>query len=245
MNKINELLEERFSSSQSHTKVKALARQSNDGSLSSFSGFFKAQELPENVKLALQELLQSFSPEAKVDIKNDLQELAKITSEVRAINNQAAVLHGERILRAQKLLKSYKEGAFSAWLVSTYGNRQTPYNFLLYYEFLQILPQELKHKAECMPRQAIYILASRDVPIEQKREVVESYNGQTKREMVEYIRETFPLPENDKRKPLAGQKILAELTRTLHLIEKEHAALRTTERKEIERLLRHMLSRLS
>jgi hypothetical protein len=245
MDKLQELLEERFSSSASHTKVKALAKQSNEGALSSFSGLFKAQELPENEHQALQNLLSTFSLDTKVDIKRDLQELAKITSEVRAINNQAAILHGERILRAQKLLKSYKEGAFSAWLVAAYGNRQTPYNFLLYYEFLQALPQELKGKAESMPRQAIYVLASRDVSPTQKREIVESYKGQTKREMVEYIRETFPLPENDKRRPAAGQKILAELTRLLHHIEKEQAAMRPTEKKEIERLLKHMLSRLT
>src|ERR1700733_5604388 len=131
MNKIDELLEERFNSGQGHTKVKALAKQSNDGSLSSFGGLFKAQDLPEHEQRALEELLHSFQAEAKTDIKRDLVELSKITSEVRAITNQAAILHGERILRAQKLLKSYREGAFSAWLVAAYGNRQTPYNFLL------------------------------------------------------------------------------------------------------------------
>lgn len=65
----------------------------------------------------------------------DLAELSLITSEVKAINNQAAILHGERIKKAQTLLKSYQEGAFSAWLNATYGNRQTPYNLMQYYEF--------------------------------------------------------------------------------------------------------------
>ena len=41
------------------------------------------------------------------------------------------------------ILKNYRDGAFSAWLIATYGNRQTPYNFLQYYELYITLPEHL------------------------------------------------------------------------------------------------------
>lgn len=241
---LEDLLNSRFSPQTSHVKVKALAKESNDGARSSFGGLFKSSELPEAEKLALEELLHKFSIESSADIKKDFQELSQITSEVRAINNQAAILHGERIMRAQKILKSYREGAFSAWLLATYGNRQTPYNFLVYFEFFQKLPSELKPKAEAMPRQAIYVLASRNAPFEEKQALVHAYIGQTKREMLELIRENFPLPEKDKRQTSSGQKILHDLQTLLHLYKKGHRSITRQEKADIAQVLSEFLNKL-
>src|SRR6185437_1917846 len=111
----------------------------------------------------------------------------------------AAILHGERIKQAQEILKKYRDGAFSAWLIAAYGNRQTPYNFLQYYELYQQLPQKLHSKLDEMPRQAVYTLASRSAPLEKKEAVIGNYQGQPKQELLALIRKLFPLHEADKR----------------------------------------------
>lgn len=241
---LEDLLNQRFSSQTSHVKVKALAKESNDGVRSSFGGLFRALELTDSEKTNLEDLLNKFSLESETDISKDFQELAQITSEVRAINNQAAMLHGERIMRAQKILKNYREGAFTAWLLAAYGNRQTPYNFLVYFEFFQNLPHELKPKAEAMPRQAVYVLATRNVPFEDKKAVVSSYSGQTKRQMLELIRDSFPLPEKDKRQTSCGEKIVHDLKAILHLYEKGHKSITKQEKSTIAGVLSAFLSKL-
>ncbi|KAK5583325.1 hypothetical protein RB653_004917, partial [Dictyostelium firmibasis] len=126
--------------------------------LSLFSGVFKVHPLSEKDQETLREILQEYRP-----VEEDFLTLASVTSEIKAISNQAVILHGERIQKAQLILKHYRDGAFSRWLMSTYGNRQTPYNFLQYYEFYLQLPVPLQDKLEDIPRQAIYTLASRDI----------------------------------------------------------------------------------
>ncbi len=215
MDKLEALLEGRFAGTGSQ-KVKALAKQSNDGKLTGFSGLFKSVELADLEKERIIDILQKHCPEDSLNnIEADREQLCSITSEIKAITNQAAILHGERILKAQKILKAYKEGAFSAWLVATYGNRQTPYNFLMYYELLEVLPHDLKTKAETLPRQVMYTLASREMPLDEKKTIIISYNGETKQEMLERIRLAFPLHAKDKRKVQAGQNVLLNMQRLL------------------------------
>ena len=130
MKKINQLLADRLKNPQDKTtKMKEMATLSSEGGLSSFSGVFQIQPLEDIDKDKLQKILVQYGPEG-VDTQKDFQQLAVLTSEVKAITSQAAILHGERIKKAQSLLKNYQEGAFTAWLMATYGNRQTPYNFL-------------------------------------------------------------------------------------------------------------------
>lgn len=240
MSTLEELLEGRFATSDS-TKVKALAKKSATGSLTGFHGIFKPQELLEQEKALLEELLSQYSQEGASNIRNDLQALINITSEVKAINTQAAILHGERIMAAQKILKSYREGAFSAWLIATYGNRQTPYNFLLYYQFYLELPEALKSKLEHIPKQAVYTLASRNAPFEKKRELVSSYAGQSKREMLELIRSKFPLATSDKRRSSELQNLLISLERLISRFQLHESTFDTHERKALLGTLRKFL----
>lgn len=199
MGSINELLTKRLKKGDNPSlKMTEMARQSASGNLTSFSGIFSVSELSPHEKSLLEGILRTHGNEEK-DIHHDLQFLISITSEVKAINNQAAILHGERIKKAQNLLKSYKEGAFTAWLIAAYGNRQTPYNLMQYYEFYEALPKVLRPQIESMPRQAIYTLASRDAPFDKKQLVVENYKGETKTELLNLIRDLFPLSSNDKR----------------------------------------------
>jgi len=146
MTKVNSLLSQRLKmATEKLSKMTSLVEMSSSGNLSSFSGVFRVTPLSEKEQEALQQLLQEYGSE-KQDIQNDLDTLSSITAEVKAINNQAIILHGERIKRAQDILKSYRDGAFSAWLIASYGNRQTPYNFLQYYELYTSLPQQLHPK---------------------------------------------------------------------------------------------------
>jgi len=198
MSKLNSLME-RFKSPKKE-KINELVQRSNMRHLSSVGGVFQVSPITDQEEASLQALLEKYKTET-TDISSDLRSLTTITSEVKAITNQAVILHGERIKRAQQLFKSYRDGAFSAWLLKTYGNRQTPYNFLQYFELHNALPKKLQEVIDEMPRQAIYTLSSRSVPQEKKEAFIESYQGETKSELLEKIRKAFPLDKQDKRNP--------------------------------------------
>ncbi len=199
MVKVNSLLAQRLKmATAKFSKMTNLVEKSSSGNLSSFSGVFRVAPLNDKEKEILISLLTQYKNEEQ-EINDDLFQLSALTAEVKAINNQAVILHGERIKKAQEILKNYRDGAFSAWLIATYGNRQTPYNFLQYYELYTALPQTLHPKLDEMPRQAVYSLASRNGDQEQKEQIVKNYNGEPKQELLKLIRETFPLAENDRR----------------------------------------------
>lgn len=239
MDKLDELLQERMTS-KSLAKVKALAEKSADGSLTSFSGLFRISELSQKEKTAIESILMQYQEE-DMDIQKDLQSLISISSEVKAIHNQAALLHGERIKKAQTILKKYKDGAFTSYLLATYGNRQTPYNFLFYYELWQSLPQDARKIADCMPRQALYTLAARSAPLEKKQKLIESYKGETKREMLDIIRLRFPLDKDDKRAKDEGQVILTQLVQLFHTFKRMRSKVSTMQKIEIKKMLEHFL----
>lgn len=231
MSKFDDLISQRVKKRDDSSKMAALAKQSASGNLTSFSGIFGMGELNASEKEWLEEILTSYSIDNR-DVTHDLQSLISITSEVKAINNQAAILHGERIKRAQSIFKKYQEGAFSAWLVATYGNRQTPYNFLQYYEFYEAMPKTLRPQIESMPRQAVYTLASREGNLSKKQSIVEKYSGQTKQELISLIREAFPLAIEDKRQQNLGNQAIQGLKRLSDLLNKRQLSL-TSEQKEI------------
>lgn len=179
-------------------KVKELARTSSSGARSSFEGIFTSQELSDQEKIALQDLLKRYQTKDS-SLTKDFEQLKELHVEVKAITKQAIILHGERIEKAQAILKSYKDGAFSAWLTHTYGNRQTPYNLLQYYTLWKQLSLQEREQMEQIPRQAIYTLASRDADLERKLTFIRSYQGETKQELLEMIRQSFPLNHQDRR----------------------------------------------
>lgn len=223
MSDVNTLLSERLSKSTKTSKMIALAQKSASGDLNGFTGIFAVTELNATETAALENLLTHFATDA-VDVQRDLKTLVSITAEVKAINNQAAILHGERIKRAHEVLTSYREGAFTAWLVDTYGNRQTPYNLWHYYEFYQATPKDLRTKLEAMPRQAIYTLASREGQFESKQKIVRDYAGETKRELLDHIRRKFPLATTDRRADSPADSALKALQRI-------HADLKANQRR--------------
>ncbi len=213
MVKVNSLLAKRLKmATEKFTKMTTLVEMSSSGNLSSFSGVFRVTPLTEKEKEAISSLLAQYKDE-KQEIGEDLFQLSALTAEVKAINNQAVILHGERIKKAQEILKKYRDGAFSAWLIAAYGNRQTPYNFLQYYELYCALPEKLHGKLDEMPRQAVYSLASRKAESSQKQLIVQNYQGQPKQELLKLIRETFPLAQSDRRAQDLGHAALSQLKR--------------------------------
>jgi uncharacterized protein (DUF433 family) len=238
MAKLKDLLQQRFLKKEPQKMIQ-LAERSGEGTLSAFSGLFQVSELGEKERQELSDILEKHRDESH-DISHDLRQLIGLTCEVKAIQSQAALLHGERIKKAQTLLKRYKEGAFTAWLLATYGNRQTPYNFLQYYEFHKEIPQTLHPMMETMPRQAIYTLASREGAFEKKQEIVKNYSGETKEQLLTLIRTAFPLPEKDQRAENIGFTTIKELKKLLSHYERPYRPLSERQRKEIVSLLKEL-----
>lgn len=196
---VNAILNQRIKKTETSSKMAAMAKQSATGNLTSFSGVFSVSELSDKDKQSIEMILRSHAGEYD-DVESDLHALISITSEVKAINNQAALLHGERIKKAHQILIRYRDGAFTAWLMTAYGNRQTPYNLMQYYEFYEAMPKPLRPQIESMPRQAIYALASRQGSLEEKQKIIENYRGETKIEVLSLIRQVFPLSRTDRRR---------------------------------------------
>lgn len=230
------LLSKRMRSNENTKKMDMLAEKSNSGELSGFSGVFKVAPLTNQEQETIEQILKEYQNESQ-NIEIDLKQLKAITSEVKAINNQAIILHGERIKQAQKLLKPYRDGAFTAWLITTYGNRQTPYNFLQYYEFYSQATPQLKEKIDLMPKQAIYTLASREGPKEKKEQLILEYKGEPKQQVLEKIREFFPLKEQDKRSSNRSIDVLKSLTKIKSLMKSKQYKPSAEDKKNIQELL--------
>ncbi|MCX6994509.1 MAG: CT583 family protein [Chlamydiae bacterium] len=211
MSQIKNILDLRMKGKE-QPKMAAMAERSMNGQSTNFSGVFTVSEITPLETDELRKILEKFTQDGG-GITQDLFTLKILTSEIRAISNQSSLLHGERIKRAQDILKRYKEGAFSAWLQKAYGNRQTPYNFLQYFEFHSILSKEQRSLLEDLPRQAIYSLASRKIPLEDKLHLISHVKGQTKKQILTEMRMRFPLSEKDRRKSIASnqaEKLLKE-----------------------------------
>lgn len=236
MSNVQNLLQDRLKKGDNSSKMAVMAQQTASGNRTSFAGVFSVADLSDSEKEFLKALLNehTVSPETLLP---DLQALIAITAEVKAINNQAALLHGERIKRAHTILTRYQDGAFTAWLIATYGNRQTPYNFFQYYEFCEALPKQTRLQLDAMPRQAIYTLASRNGSLAEKKEIIENYAGETKSELLQIIRKKFPLSNTDKRRQNVGEQVIQTLTRLIGTIKQSSYTLSPAQTETITHLL--------
>jgi len=240
MAKVNQLLTTRFKkASQKLSKMTDLAEMSSQGNLSSFAGVFRVTPLSESEQEGLRNLLTAYHQEGE-DVEAHLTELSAITSEVKAITNQAAILHGERIKQAQEILKGYQEGAFTSWLVQTYGNRQTPYNFLQYFELYSAIPKTLQQKLDEMPRQAVYTLATRGCEQNEKEELIKNYKGETKKELLAMIRDRFPIAVKDKRASDIAKQSLKQLSEMEKLWKSERFSPSKKQKKQLLEVLQSL-----
>ena len=163
------------------------------------------KEYSEIQKILVDDYLPSNLSEEKVS--EHLEEIANITKQIKCISAQSVLLHGERIKQAQKILSNYKDGAFTKWLMNTYGNRQTPYSMLRYYEFYQSAPKEARPLIEEAPKKCVYLLASREGDQDKKIELIKEYGRTPQSDFLLVIQDAFPLQETDRRKPMNRQTI--------------------------------------
>jgi hypothetical protein len=190
--------------------------------MSGFRGMFGDAKLSDQEEKCLQFILNDYYQAEVLNedrMNEDYQTLVRITSEIKAISNQSILLHGERIKRAQEVLKSYKEGAFTEWLISTYGNRQTPYSMLQYYDLYHALPEQARSLIENIPKKAAYTLASREGSIDRKIEIIQNYRGERQSDVILLIQKTFPTGKMIRRRRTSNITILDDVERLLMRIE--------------------------
>lgn len=190
---------ERFTKERS-TKVQDLAEQSSSGFKSGFQGIFQVKRASDEERGLLRSALEIYNPPRPDAFQSDVEKLMQLMLEVKAISHQALLLHGQRIQSAREVLREYREGAFTMWLVRAYGNRQTPYNFLQYFEFFQALPAQYRSKVEKMPRQVIYQLASRKQSFSKKLALLERCGDYSARSFLRQLRSDLPLKPLDQRR---------------------------------------------
>ena len=239
MSSLKSLLEQRLGKKDPSEKMTHLAKRASEGGLSSFSGVFHLSALSDEERKIIQNIVEEYGQEKGQT--GDLEKLIAITTEVKAINAQAALLHGERIKQAHSILAHYRDGAFSRWLMVTYGNRQTPYNFWQYYEFHLSLPKELQAKVERMPKQAVYTLAARKGEKQTKELIVSRYTGGAKKEILNEIRKAFPLDDEDLRSRSPLEKISTLLKDLNKEIFRKKSRLNSSDKALIEKQLQEMI----
>lgn len=157
-------------------------------------------ELSDQEKMSIRELLDNPGTPLE-NVSQHFEQLARITREIRCISAQSVLLHGQRIKEAQELLANYREGTFTKWLMITYGNRQTPYNMLRYYEFHKSADKEFQTIIEAAPKKCVYLLASREGDDADKLELIKEHGHSPQSNLLLLIQKTFPTQESDRRKP--------------------------------------------
>ena len=209
--------------------------------MSGFRGMFGERSLSQHEEERIATILREHSL-VMDSLDEDCKNLSRITSEIKAISNQSILLHGERIKKAQEILKGYKEGAFTEWLFATYGNRQTPYSMLQYFELYSALPPKEKALIEALPKKAAYTLASRGGALEAKVELLREYKGEKQQEMISRIREAFPGDSSDKRMRPISLSLIHELERVIAKIETKKEYFSQEDRKRIRLLGKKLMA---
>lgn len=162
---------------------------------------FVAAPLSQEDDSAIQLLLfEQFIPESEEPLTaGDYKSLYVLTQQIRAIDRQSILLHGERIQTAQEVLKKYREGTFTSWLKLTYGNRQTPYRMLRFYELFQRLERRDQPLLEHMPKKVAYALAMREGDLSKKVEIIREHHRDEPSQILQVIQAVLPLSEGDRR----------------------------------------------
>lgn len=187
-------------------------------SINAFNALFAVQELAEGESRVIERILtQGFEPgtHSEERIDDDAVEIKRLTKELKAIKRQEMVLIGERIARAREIFKKYKKRSFRDWMDFTFGSFKTGYNYLAFYDLYISFPEELRISLKAMPAKAIYVLASRKAPLEQKIEIVRSRSQDRSEDLIAYIRSV--LGDEGPKEPTTP-KILSMLEKTTLLL---------------------------
>lgn len=198
-------------------KARVIAKPLNNNS---FNEMFEVKDLSEKEKLHLNILLKN-EEENEVQASKDAKELVQITKEIKAIGKQSAILLGERIAHAKKVLQNYKDRTFRDWLIFTFGSIATGYNVLSYYNFYTSLPSlDLKNKLKEMPKKAAYLLAQREADLDKKKEIVDKHYHEKAIEIIDKIKKFFPTAVK-KPKRVYAKKHLSQIEKSLNYLKNE------------------------
>lgn len=160
--------------------------------------FYGVKPLESNEANHIEKLLvDNFQPGLikEEEVIEDAENLKNLTSEIKAIKKQGAILIGERIQKARDILKKYHNRTFLQWIDMIFGSRRTAYNMLSYYELYNALPIEVKENFKNIPQKAAYTLASKKGPIEIKTEIVANYQNLRQDDLISLINEKLPKKE--------------------------------------------------
>lgn len=196
-------------------------------------------ELSDQEKISIQQILvDDYMPGTISEdvVSQHIEQLTSITKQIKCIAAQSILLHGERIKQAQELLANYREGAFTKWLMNTYGNRQTPYSMLRYYEFYQRSPKEFRSIIESTPKKCVYLLASRDGDHIKKLELIKEHGKSPQSDLLLLIQTTFPTNESDKRRPL-NVSTIESMGKLCKKLESRSKYITEKDRQEIRKLI--------
>ncbi|MCH9645091.1 MAG: pGP6-D family virulence protein [Proteobacteria bacterium] len=214
----------------------------------SFRAMFDPHELAEteidNLKMIFEESAVESTHEEEID--KDFSQLLQITSELKAIQKQAVILVGERICAVRDIFKRHGgEGiGFTAWLSIAFNAKKTAYNAMAYFELYSALPtEELKTKMKQMPVKVSYVLASRKAPEKMKFSIIDSYQGEKQREMLDRIEEHMPIQGDKRSLRTLGEKAVDDLERIIDTIMRRKKHIHDSEKARIDHAL-HMLEDL-
>jgi hypothetical protein len=164
------------------------------GVVNAFNALFAVQDLSDQESRKIERILvEGFEPghlaEGEVDL--DVVEVKRLTKELMAIKRQEMVLIGERIAQARSIFRKYKDRSFREWLDLTFGSFKTGYNYLAFYDLYLLVPDEIKARLKEMPAKAVYVLASKKVPVERKIAIVKEHAQETAQNLIALIQETL------------------------------------------------------
>ena len=198
----------------------------------------------DSLKLIFEE--SSVETSFEEDIEKDFSQLVQITSELKAIQKQAVILVGERICAVREIFKRHGgEGiGFTAWLSIAFNAKKTAYNAMAYYELYSALPNdELKTKMKQMPVKVSYVLASRKAPEKLKFSIIDSYQGEKQREMLDRIEEHIPINGDKRSLRTLGEKAVDDLERIIETLMRRQKHIHGEEKKRIDSAM-HKLGHL-
>ncbi|MGE3556376.1 MAG: CT583 family protein [Candidatus Obscuribacterales bacterium] len=169
----------------------------------SFNAIFDPHPLEEREAGVIDQLLmEGHDPEvtSEDDMGKDMLAIRHITSEIKAVGKQAAVLIGERLARVRDVLKCYRADTFTRYLEAVFGSRRTGHNLLAYYQLYNALPDDsIRRTFQGMPQKAAYMLASRTADLQAKAEIIRESDGCTAKEIALIIQQRLPTLASDRR----------------------------------------------
>jgi hypothetical protein len=210
------------------------------GVVNAFNALFAVQELSDQENRVIERILvEGYEPgryvEGEVDL--DVAQVKRITKELIAIKRQEMVLIGERIAEARSIFQKYKDRSFREWLELTFGSFKSGYNYLAFYDLYLSVPDEIKTRLKEMPAKAVYVLASKKVPVERKIQIVKDHAQESANHIISLIRETFDDGRHAVRRP-TNEKLISSMERDASTILPDH--LDESQRRRLSALIEHL-----